>query len=166
MLAESHEEIINEPHSSPKRIVCIAVDASAHSKNAFNYALENIVRTDDQIILLNVRPVANPIAGVTQFGDLTEELEQMDEAAHIRSHSLLKEYGAIVLSQSTACRAIALHGDAREELVKKVDELNADLLIMGSRGLGNFKRAVLGSVSDYVIHHVKCAVLVTKIKSL
>jgi len=33
-----------------------------------------------------------------------------------------------------------MRGDARDELVRKVDELNAEALVIGSRGLGVFKR--------------------------
>ncbi|RKO87022.1 hypothetical protein BDK51DRAFT_11095, partial [Blyttiomyces helicus] len=60
------------------------------------------------------------------------------------------------------CRAIALRGDAREEILAKSEELKAELVVVGSRGMGAFKRAVLGSVSDYILHHSACPVLVVK----
>nr|GMD44331.1 Adenine nucleotide alpha hydrolases-like superfamily protein [Ipomoea batatas] len=37
-----------------------------------------------------------------------------------------------------------------------------DLVVVGSRGLGQIKRAVLGSVSDYCAHHARCPVLIVK----
>ncbi|RUS20782.1 hypothetical protein BC937DRAFT_94398 [Endogone sp. FLAS-F59071] len=46
------------------------------------------------------------------------------------------------LEEQIACKAIAMRGDPRDEIVRKVQELNADVLIMGSRGLGTLKRYV------------------------
>ena len=42
------------------------------------------------------------------------------------------------------------------------DNLNADLIVMGSRGLGVVKGILLGSVSQYIIERSKCPVLVVK----
>jgi nucleotide-binding universal stress UspA family protein len=55
-----------------------------------------------------------------------------------------------------------LRGDAREELTRKVNQVRAHVLIMGCRGLGMFKRAFLGSTSDYCLHHVECPVIIVK----
>lgn len=41
-------------------------------------------------------------------------------------------------------------------------EIGADLMILGSRGLGSFKRVTLGSVSDEIVHHASCPVLVVR----
>lgn len=53
-------------------------------------------------------------------------------------------------------------GDPREELVRKCVELNPTCLIMGNRGLGAFKRAFIGSVCDYLVHHATCPVTIVK----
>ena len=50
----------------------------------------------------------------------------------------------------------------RDELVRKGQELGASAIIMGSRGLGAFKRAFLGSVSDYLVHHASVPVIIVK----
>jgi nucleotide-binding universal stress UspA family protein len=53
-------------------------------------------------------------------------------------------------------------GDPREEIVRLADTWAADLVVMGTRGLGTVERLVLGSVSAAVVHAVHCAVLVVK----
>ena len=55
-----------------------------------------------------------------------------------------------------------MRGDPRDELVRKASELKACAIIMGSRGLGAFKRTFLGSVSDYVVHHSEVPVIIVK----
>ncbi|KAL0389705.1 UNVERIFIED_CONTAM: hypothetical protein Scaly_0327600 [Sesamum calycinum] len=53
-------------------------------------------------------------------------------------------------------------GDAKDVICAAVDKLEADILVMGSHDYGFFKRALLGSVSDYCAKHVKCPLVVVK----
>jgi len=47
-------------------------------------------------------------------------------------------------------------------IVKKAEEFEAELIVTGTRGLGTLSRAVMGSVSGYVVHHAKIPVLVCR----
>ncbi len=49
-----------------------------------------------------------------------------------------------------------------DELVSYADSHNVDLIVMGSRGLGGFKKLLLGSVASGVSQHSKCPVLIVK----
>ena len=53
-------------------------------------------------------------------------------------------------------------GHAAQELVRVAETGKYDLIVIGSRGLGGFQRLMLGSVSDQVLHHSHCPVLVVK----
>ena len=53
-------------------------------------------------------------------------------------------------------------GDAREEIVRMAGDWPADLVVLGARGLRPLQRALLGSVSTAVVHHVPCPVLVVR----
>jgi nucleotide-binding universal stress UspA family protein len=55
-------------------------------------------------------------------------------------------------------RGVALRGDPREEIVHKVE----DVLVIGSRGMGAVKRTIIGSVSDYCVHHCHTTVIVPR----
>ncbi|OBZ88153.1 hypothetical protein A0J61_03799 [Choanephora cucurbitarum] len=55
-----------------------------------------------------------------------------------------------------------LNGDPAETLKDYAEVNKVDLVIVGSRGLGFFKRQLIGSVSDYLTHHLKCSILVVK----
>lgn len=50
--------------------------------------------------------------------------------------------------------------DARDAIVDICTEYNASLLVIGKRGLGSLKSLVLGSVSNYVVQHAPCTVIV------
>ncbi|KAJ3126773.1 hypothetical protein HK098_007152 [Nowakowskiella sp. JEL0407] len=155
-----HEELFHDTPNAPTRTIAVAIDPSSHADHAFKYCLENVAKPGDQIVLLNVRPVPSfPSFGITPYTDVSEWVDKVEEKSRTQSHELLKKYGSKVLQHGLHCRAIALRGDAREELVSKVNELNPAIFVIGSRGLGTFKRTVLGSVSDYAAHHANCAVL-------
>lgn len=57
---------------------------------------------------------------------------------------------------------VSLNGDPKDMICQAAEERHVDLLVVGSRGLGMFKRAFLGSVSDYCAHHAQCPVLIVK----
>lgn len=53
-------------------------------------------------------------------------------------------------------------GDPADTITEYAKEIDADLIIMGSRGLGLVRGVLLGSVSKYVLEHTKCPVLIVK----
>jgi nucleotide-binding universal stress UspA family protein len=92
------------------------------------------------------------------FGDYIAEAE---EQSRLKAHALIKQYGLALLKHFHLASAnapnaplhvkgVVMRGDPRDELVRKAEEVGASALILGSRGLGTFKRTFLGSVSDYI----------------
>ena len=55
-----------------------------------------------------------------------------------------------------------LEGPAAEGLLKVAEARNADLIVMGTRGLGTLRGLLLGSVSSRVVQHAHCPVMVTR----
>jgi len=47
-----------------------------------------------------------------------------------------------------------------ESIVELAREERVSMVVLGTRGLGTLRRTILGSVSDYVLHHVHCPVAV------
>ena len=63
---------------------------------------------------------------------------------------------------ATVAQAHLRIGRAEEVVVVLAEELGVDLIAMGSRGLGEARRALLGSVSDSVVRHAHCPVLIAR----
>jgi nucleotide-binding universal stress UspA family protein len=53
-------------------------------------------------------------------------------------------------------------GHPDNEIVRLGEELGAGLIVMGSRGLGGVRRALMGSVSDSVVRHAHSSVLIVR----
>jgi nucleotide-binding universal stress UspA family protein len=56
-----------------------------------------------------------------------------------------------------------LHGDPGPAVCQLASELSARAIVVGSRGRGGLKRALLGSVSDHIVRNAPCSVIVTPI---
>ncbi|CAG8580263.1 5171_t:CDS:2 [Acaulospora morrowiae] len=148
------------------RVVVLAIDQSEYSHHAFEWAVKNFLRKEsDLVVLVNVRPIPSipgPYAIGASYMDFSEVVTSIEEQHRVASHALLKDFASRLKAQNFALKAIAMRGDARDEIVRKVSELNADALVLGSRGLGALKRTILGSVSDYCSHHCNCTVVIVK----
>jgi nucleotide-binding universal stress UspA family protein len=55
-----------------------------------------------------------------------------------------------------------VEGRVAPEIVGLAEEIGAGLIVMGSRGLGGIRRALMGRVSDSVVQHAHCPVLVVR----
>lgn len=53
-------------------------------------------------------------------------------------------------------------GPPSQVIVEEAEAWGADLIVMGSRGLGAWNRLILGSVSSAVVHHAKCSVEIVR----
>ncbi|EGF81494.1 hypothetical protein BATDEDRAFT_87718 [Batrachochytrium dendrobatidis JAM81] len=161
-------EVVHE-HPSPdllsakKRVVCIAIDGSQFSDHAISWALENVLRKEtDQVVLLNVRPYPLVSMVSTPLVDYSLSSDQEEASNKSASHRLLVNAANTITLAGFSVRAIALRGDAREELDFKIRELKADLVVIGSRGLSTFKRLLLGSVSAHLANTLTVPLLITR----
>ena len=55
-----------------------------------------------------------------------------------------------------------LQGHPGLAIVKAAEENNAGMVICGSRGMGFVRRTIIGSVSDYILHHARMPVIICK----
>ena len=53
-------------------------------------------------------------------------------------------------------------GKPGEVICRVAEEEQADMIICGTRGVGKIRRTIMGSVSDYVVHHAHCPVIVCR----
>ena len=61
-----------------------------------------------------------------------------------------------------SAKFVSKEGDPGEAIVAVAEKEKAVLIVCGTRGMGKLRRTFLGSVSDYVVHHAHCPVLVCR----
>ncbi|TYJ45510.1 hypothetical protein E1A91_A02G061800v1, partial [Gossypium mustelinum] len=144
-----------------KRRIGVAIDFSSSSKSALKWAMENVIRKDDHLILINRQPEGNYEKGEMQLwesiGSPFVPLIEFSDPATMKKYGVKHdpEVVEIVLMK-------VYWGDPREKLCEAIDSIPLSCIIVGNRGLGKLKRAIMGSVSNYVVNNGSCAVTVVK----
>jgi nucleotide-binding universal stress UspA family protein len=143
----------------PTRIL-LATDGSEQAELAVLRAVELADATDSELHVVHVGVV--PIflqsypGTLGYYGKLYEQIEEESKEL-LRKQSLrVKAAGGTVAGSHLRMGQVAL------EIVALAEELGADLIVMGCRGLGGVRRALMGSVSDSVVRHAHCPVLVVR----
>ena len=68
----------------------------------------------------------------------------------------------IEVASATEAQAHLRMGRADEEIVELAQSIDAGLIVMGSRGQGRLRRALVGSVSESVVRHAHCPVTIVR----
>ncbi|KAJ3366908.1 hypothetical protein GGF31_007709 [Allomyces arbusculus] len=164
---DTHSE---NPAESGPRTIFMPIDASSASQHTLRWARTNYLKADDTVIIAHVRHATpgSSLSLVNAHADVVPALEALEAAAREASHDLVRAAAATLRDTElpgvavTDVKGFALRGEVRKDLVRKAKEVNADVIIVGSRGLGAVKRALLGSVSEYLARHAHCAVVVVR----
>jgi nucleotide-binding universal stress UspA family protein len=151
-----------------KRIV-VAVDGSVHSEKALNYAIR-LARTfgaEVQIVhAIRHIEITKTIMTQTFASKAALTADELYEVLKREASSWMEKYEKKARSAGIAnvtTRILAEVGKSEVQMITEyADRVKADMIVMGSRGLGTFKRLVLGSVASGVVSHALCAVLVVR----
>ena len=136
--------------------IIVGVDGSGHSQRALEWAMKEAAMRHAPLTVLAVHPAVVGYFGgvVTSEGDL-ELTEQTQAAVKVEADRALA-----VLSgpypESVTVKAV--HGFPVEELVSA--SKGADMVVLGSRGVGGFSRMLMGSTAGQVVQHAHCPVLI------
>jgi len=143
----------------PTRIL-LATDGSEEAELAALRAVELADATDSELHVVHVGVV--PSFLVSYPGTLGYEGKLYEQIEDVSRELLRKQSWRVKAAGGTVAGAHLRMGAAALEIVALAEELGADLIVMGSRGLGGVRRALMGSVSDSVVRHAHCPVLVVR----
>jgi nucleotide-binding universal stress UspA family protein len=139
-----------------KKIV-IATDGSTSAQQAVEFGLELAAEQEAEPIFVHVVPAVDvlPAGG---FGVTTARLHNVtgDDRAP------LDEAARLAVEHGMHARTELLKGDTVNEIVAYADDIDADLIVIGSRGHGAVLNALLGSVSHGVLHEARRPVLIVR----
>jgi nucleotide-binding universal stress UspA family protein len=133
--------------------IVVGVDSSKTSLKALRWALEEAKLRGSSLQLVHAFPRPE-LVGMTMVVTLPSDDELREASAQVLSEALEAVGGPGDVSVSTHVGA----GGPASVLVETAH--GADLLVIGSRGLGGFRGMLLGSVTQQVIAHAPCPVVV------
>ncbi|CAH8852923.1 unnamed protein product [Trichobilharzia szidati] len=147
--------------SKPKRMICLPVDGSDHSRRAVEWYIKEVYRPGDQVIFVHAIEMPNlPVVKLSSglnvpVDNWTKSIQENID----RSTKLQNQYGYLCEKSKIPYDFVIMNGSSPGTgILQAVDDYKADLIVMGSRGLGLVKRTFIGSVSNYVVHntHIPC----------
>jgi nucleotide-binding universal stress UspA family protein len=143
--------------------VLIATDGSEFSHAAIEKACELIENTSESEIKL-VSVYALPTIATEPFITSPERYQQVSDDAEKLAEGYIEKARKMILDRlpDIVVTADVVMGTPGQMIVEIADEWEPDLIVAGSHGRGFWARALLGSVSDAVVHHAQCSVLVVR----
>jgi nucleotide-binding universal stress UspA family protein len=137
--------------------IVVAIDGSASALRAVEHAALVAKRASADVWALNVQL---PI----RVGALENDADRSAIASRLRAHgeTLLEPAAALLRERGVAVQTRVLIGDIAESIVGTADELGAEQIVMGSRGMSALPGLLLGSNATKVIHLAKVPVTIVK----
>lgn len=151
--------------------ILVAIDDSDLCKSVFAQALELALANRAALMLFHCVPVemiAEPIVPSSDILGFNTQMLSPDyqvqrievERESQETNALLQSYCQTAISQGVPTEFDYNIGEAGQSLCEVAQSWVADLIVVGRRGRKGLTEALLGSVSNYVLHHAPCSVLV------
>ena len=133
--------------------IVLAYDGSEYSNKALKCAQSIAERFESSLWLVHIFPHTSDLLGYEDFEKLFAKRKCAGQAVLDTARQKLGITKFTVNEE--------LHeGPEAESILKVAESRKADLIVMGTRGLGMLKSYLVGSVSRKVIHHASCPVMV------
>ena len=134
--------------------ILLATDGSAEAQLAATTAADLLESTESELHVVYVGELRPTFLAQTELEPA--ELERESQRLLDEQVRKVEEAGG------TVKEAYLRLGRADEEIVDLADSLGIGLIVMGSRGRGRIRRALIGSVSESVVRHAHCPVTIVR----
>ncbi len=139
--------------------ILVPYDGSEHSKRAFSYAIDLAKKYSSELVAASCILAQDQLLESSIPEEENLELQRQRRIAsdllsvlELESEEAKVGYKGVVLKTPSVADAILSYAESN----------NIDIIIVGSRGLGGFKKLLLGSVASALSQYSKCPVLIVK----
>lgn len=148
------------PGGFPEQIIIIGVDESDIAEFAFEWYAMNFHKTGNKVVLLHCPE--NYINATTMSPGRVMELQrEVEGKSSDLKRKFIEKANKLGIEAEFKIESAEKPGHAIVDTATKTD---AAFIVTGTRGMGKIRRTILGSVSDFVVHHAPCPVLVCRHK--
>ena len=134
--------------------ILIAVDGSESASKAFHRSVYLAEKCNSKLDLVHVVQCEVGGDSANTF-DVIEELKD-------KAMKMLEEYRAEAAKNNVPIQIAIMQGDPAKVIIELAKAKSYNLIIMGTRGRSSFKELLIGSVSQKVMHHASCPVMVVR----
>jgi Universal stress protein UspA and related nucleotide-binding proteins len=145
--------------------VLLATDGSKRGASATEMIRSILLGDGDEVTIVSVVDMAVPLA-IDIYGGYLPDTSELEKTARENATQILEQavsqIKAFFEGRKVAINSEVLYGSPESRIVETAEKEGSDLIIIGSHGYNRWERLLLGSVSDSVIHHAPCSVLVVR----
>jgi nucleotide-binding universal stress UspA family protein len=138
--------------------ILLATDGSKEAELAASTAADLSARTDSELHVIHVGEVPL-VFHPERHGGYHVEYEKAESQARQLLEAQVEKISA---AGATVAQAHLKMGKADEEIADLAESMGAGLIVMGTRGHGRIRRALMGSVSESVVRHAHCPVTIVR----
>ena len=141
--------------------ILLATDGSEEARQATQAAAELSKETGSEVHIAYVLPSPTELRGHHLYSQevMQSVLEQAEGEANSFLEEQAKQLGA---SGGKVAETHLRAGEPDKEIVRLSEELGVGTIVIGSRGLGALRKALMGGVSESVVRHAHCPVFVVR----
>lgn len=136
--------------------ILLAVDGSEEAEGAARAGVDLSNKTGSELHVIYVGPLPTTMYAPESLDYMHDMAERAGRRIMDEQMQKIKDMGGEVAEEHLVI------GRPDAHIVKVGEEMGAGLLVVGSRGIGFMRRALLGSVSESAVHHAHCPVLVVR----
>jgi nucleotide-binding universal stress UspA family protein len=145
--------------------ILIATDGTKQGDAAIRALADFKLAAIDEIKVVSVVDMALPMA-IDVYGGYLPDTTELEKASRENANRVLdmamNEVKDIVANEEITVSGEVLFGSPESRIVEAAENIEANLIIVGSHGYNRWERLLLGSVSDSVVHHAPCSVLIVR----
>lgn len=146
------------------KTIVVAIDGSETSIAALNEAINLTHKLHATLYIIHVIDTAIP--NTADMGLMNFDLEKYLTAIRARGHALVSKMAAIASNVGIHYKVELIentdHSRISEKILKVVEELEADLLVLGTHGRRGFHWFLIGSIAEDVVHMAKIPILLIR----
>jgi nucleotide-binding universal stress UspA family protein len=142
-----------------KETIVVGVDGSPSSQLALEWAVQEALLRKAQILAVHAWQF--PAVGMTAYGGAALPVLSMNDLEKAEEALARRAIEEVMGDRIEPPAALVVRVGNPAAILLDVAK-DADLLVVGSRGHGGFSGMLLGSVSNHVVHHASCPVVVIR----
>ena len=145
--------------------ILFATDGAKQSEAASDMLQHLALSDGDEIKIVSVVDMAVPMA-IDIYGGYLPDTGELEKTARENAAKILERTEQKVKTQfegkNISVSSEILFGSPESRIVETAEATHPDMIVLGSHGYSRWERLLLGSVSDSVVHHAPCSVLIVR----
>ncbi|MBS1769808.1 MAG: universal stress protein [Acidobacteria bacterium] len=145
--------------------IILATDGTKHGEAAAQAIRKFALTGNDSVHIVTIVDMAVPL-GIDVYSGYLPDTAEIEKAARDHAEKVIVSTVDMLKAEfekdPPTISSDVLFGSPDSRIVETAEEMKADMIVLGSHGYNRWERLLLGSVSDSVVHHAHCSVLIVR----